>query len=47
MIDKKTNISRRFGFITFSKDAKVQKILAYQPHFINNKQIEVKLALPR
>ena len=46
MIDKETNLSRRFGFVSMENINSIMKILNLQPHFILNKQVEVKLALP-
>lgn len=46
VIDKDTNKSRRFGFVTMKDLASINKILNIQPHFILNKQIECKIAQP-
>lgn len=47
MYDSKTSSSRRFGFVTMLEYDSVKTILSYQPHFIQNKQIECKLAYPK
>ena len=45
VLDKDTNKSRRFGFVTMKDKTSIDKILNVQPHFILNKQIECKIAL--
>ena len=47
MYDSKTNESRRFGFAIFESKEAVTIILNLQPHFIKNKQVDCKLALPK
>mmetsp|Transcript_21856 Transcript_21856/g.22778 ORF Transcript_21856/g.22778 Transcript_21856/m.22778 type:complete len:449 (+) Transcript_21856:12-1358(+) len=47
MYDRKTNVSRRFGFVTMSEKKSVEKIMLLQPHYIHQKQIECKLAMPK
>lgn len=47
MYDKKKKESRRFGFVIMDDQNTVNDILRLQPHFINNKQIECKLAYPK
>lgn len=46
MVDRNTNRSRGFGFVTFEKDEIVNMVLSQQI-VINNKWIEVKRAEPR
>lgn len=46
MVDRNTNRSRGFGFVTFEKDETVDFVLRQQI-VINNKWIEVKRAEPR
>lgn len=47
IFDKVTNQSRRFGFVIMNDESSISKILKLQPHFIKNKQIECKRALPK
>lgn len=47
MYDSKTNESRRFGFAVFESKEAICIILNLQPHFIKNKQVDCKLALPK
>eukprot|EP00640_Fibrocapsa_japonica_P004424 CAMPEP_0113933930 /NCGR_PEP_ID=MMETSP1339-20121228/1284_1 /TAXON_ID=94617 /ORGANISM="Fibrocapsa japonica" /LENGTH=232 /DNA_ID=CAMNT_0000935499 /DNA_START=150 /DNA_END=845 /DNA_ORIENTATION=+ /assembly_acc=CAM_ASM_000762 len=46
MIDRKTQRSRGFGFITYENEEGVKSAIAV-PHTINEKQVEVKQAEPR
>ena len=45
MFDKQTKASRRFGFVVVEGTG--DKILNKKPHFIHNKQIEVKVAVSK
>lgn len=47
MVDKTTNQHRGFGFITLKDPTKVLDVLTTQPHFINSKQIDCKIAIPK
>ena len=47
MLDKNTKISRRFGFVAFEENESIERILKLQPHYIHNKQLEVKKAIPK
>ena len=47
MVDKTTNQHRGFGFITLKDPPKVLDVLTTQPHFINSKQIDCKIAIPK
>lgn len=46
VLDKDTFKSRRFGFVIMKDESSIEKILSLQPHFIQNKQIELKYAHP-
>jgi heterogeneous nuclear ribonucleoprotein A1/A3 len=47
MLDKHTNRSRGFGFITFYDNTKVDLVLKGQPHVIDGKAVECKIAIPK
>lgn len=47
IFDKQTNTSRRFGFVTMESETSIDKILSIQPHYLLDKQIDCKLAIPK
>lgn len=47
IVDKTTNQHRGFGFITLKDPNKVFDVLLTQPHIINSKQIDCKIAIPK
>jgi hypothetical protein len=47
MVDRITNRSRGFGFITFGHDADMNAVVEVQEHELHGKFIDVKRALPR
>ena len=47
MIDKINNKSRGFGFITMKDPLKTEEILKNQPHYIDGKLVDCKIAIPK
>lgn len=47
MLDKVTQHSRGFGFVTFSDPASVQVVLDNRPHYLDNKKIDPKPCTPK
>lgn len=47
MLDPKTNRSRGFGFITYSRSFMVDKAQAARPHKVDGRFVEPKRAVPR
>lgn len=47
MNDKQTAKSRCFGFITMKKESHSRNILRGEPHILDGKEIECKLAVPK
>lgn len=47
MKDAFTKRSRGFGFITFQDSSSVERVLAEESHYLDNKQIDPKVAFPR
>ena len=47
MIDKMNNKSRGFGFITMKDPSKTEEILKNQPHYIDGKLVDCKIAIPK
>ena len=45
--DGTTKQSRGFGFVTYNKLCETDKCLAARPHMLNDKEVEVKHAIPR
>jgi RNA recognition motif-containing protein len=47
IFDKQSNQSRGFGFLTMANEESISNILVSKPHFLLNKQIDCKLAVPK
>ena len=47
MVDKTNNKSRGFGFVTMKDPMKIEEILKNQPHNIDGKLVECKIAVPK
>ena len=47
MKDKNTGKSRGFGYITMKDSLVIEKILRSQPIFIEGKQIDCRIAIPK
>lgn len=47
MNDKQTAKSRCFGFVTMRKEAQAKSILKQEPHYLDGKEVECKLAVPK
>ena len=48
MQDRSTGCPRGFGFVTFSQESSVEKVLSkYNAHYIKQKWVEVKIATPK
>lgn len=48
MIDKDTNKPRGFGFVTYSNDDEVEKLLSYEgPHIIDDRRLQVRKYFPK
>jgi RNA recognition motif-containing protein len=47
MVDKNNNKSRGFGFITMKDPQRIEEILKTQPHTIDGKAVECKIAVPK
>jgi len=47
MVDKNSQKSRGFGFVVMRDPAKVDEILKKQPHVIDGKVVECKMAIPK
>ena len=44
---QKLDRSRGFGFITFKDSSNIENLLKGQPHIIDGKQVECKIAIPK
>lgn len=47
VFNRETRKSRGFGFVIFKESNSVNKVMADGDHFINGKQVEIKVAVPR
>lgn len=47
MMNKETNKSRGFGFVTFESPCSVEEVIKNRLHIIDNKEVEVKEAVPK
>ena len=47
MVDKSNNKSRGFGFVTMKDPQRIDEILKNQPHSIDGKLVECKIAVPK
>lgn len=47
MKDSKTNKSRGFGFVTYSKSTMVDELMKNRPHRLDGRELETKRATPR
>lgn len=47
MVDKNNNKSRGFGFVTMKDPIKIEEILKTQPHIVDGKAVECKVAVPK
>lgn len=47
MKDSKTNLSRGFGFVTYTRSFMVDKAQSACPHKVNGRVVELKRAVPR
>lgn len=45
--ENKIDRSRGFGFITFKDSSKIDILLNDQPHFLDGKQVDCKIAIPK
>lgn len=43
---KGSHITRGFGFVTFEKKSSLEAVLNQSKHIINNKLVEIKIAVP-
>ena len=47
MVDNTNSKSRGFGIVTMKDPQKIEEILRNQPHIIQGKQVECKIAVPK
>ena len=47
MVDKSNNKSRGFGFVTMKDLQRIEEILRNQPHNLDGKMVECKIAVPK
>jgi heterogeneous nuclear ribonucleoprotein A1/A3 len=47
VMDRATNTSRGFGFVTFDDTDAVDKVIVARPHMINDSKADVKKAIPK
>jgi len=46
-LPQKLDRSRGFGFITFKDSLNIENLLKDQPHYLDGKQVECKIAIPK
>lgn len=47
LFNRETGKSRGFGFVIFKDEESVQEVMAVANHVIDNKEVEIKVAVPR
>uniref|UniRef100_A0A0N5AXW6 RRM domain-containing protein n=1 Tax=Syphacia muris TaxID=451379 RepID=A0A0N5AXW6_9BILA len=44
--DWKSGLQKGFGFVVFEKEESIAKVLAIEPHIVDNAKLDVRVSLP-